>query len=117
MLVAICIYCSLFKVNHVCCVLPSLPTAYNEMETQRTKVNISLSPLLPLHLFFPPPHSHKAWDHHKCQVDRWELCITLLLGFVGFGAAHFTAPLKCGWAKETVKLVPLIGGRCHKMQT
>lgn len=53
LLIAICFYCSCFKVNHVCCVLALLPPLYMEMETQRTKENISLSPFLTLHLFLP----------------------------------------------------------------
>lgn len=53
LLIAICFYCPCFKVNHVCCVLALLPPPYMEMETQRTKENISLSPFLTLHLFLP----------------------------------------------------------------
>ena len=50
---AICIYCSLLRVNHVCCALALVLTAYMETETQGSKENIALSLFLTLHLFLP----------------------------------------------------------------
>lgn len=107
LLVAICIYGTIFKVNHVYCALALLPTAYIEMETQRNQrkhfsFSISLPPFIP-----PLPSFYKGQDHYKCPGDRWELSITLLeLRFVGFAPTQFTALLKCGWAQQAAQLVP-----------
>lgn len=97
-----------------CLILYSL---YGDEDTENQRKHfflcISHPPFIP---FFP--HFHKGWDHYKCHVDRWELSITLLeLGFVGFVATQFTALLKRGWAKQAAQLVPVIGGKDHKMQT
>lgn len=109
LLVAICIYCSLFKVNHVCCALASVPTAYMEMETQNQRKHFLFSISHPPFIS-PRPHSNKGWHHYKCHIDRWELSITLLEHFfVGFVATQFTAPLKCGWARQAAQLVQVTG--------
>lgn len=87
------------------CLAPSTVYVDGDTKNQRKHFSLPIS-----HPPFIPPfrNSHKRWGHYKCHIDRWELSITLLeLQFVGFVAAHFTALLKCGWAKQVAQLVPL----------
>lgn len=110
LLLAICIYCSFFKVNPVCFALALVLKLHICRWRQRTKRETcyflhALPPFIPL-----LSHSYKAWDHYKCHSDRCKLSITLLgLLFEGFAAAQFIALLNRGWARQAPQLVQVTG--------
>lgn len=100
LLVAICIYCSLFKVNNLCCALAFGPCSLHgdgDAEPKKTVLFLHFSPSI----YTSPPFLTK---------DGTITNVTLTGGnypslysssvFVGFVATQFTALLKCGWARQ-----------------